>query len=430
MKTLLNIVGTSLLVLIFLALFVPITYQEIKIVFLLLALTGVVVLGIYSKKLIWSERTLMACFLLATFGLVNSLHGELNSAPGAFRVLTVMTVWPILFAILSTMLNRPNAIRMLIFTLTITLLVLVAYSFLFLGNMSGVVPDALYFELDQGQAIGFYDGTVEYSLHSISSLLFLIPFWVHYLLILNRTDKAKIIHWIVLFVGLFLCVLTGRRAVQLVVLMSPFIVMATEAMVGSGLRRGLSLFKFFFIWRYASFLIIGAIGLTFVFASIEIRLDALVEEFMLGFNFSEFSSAVERVNQFYSLINSWFNGNLLIGAGNGSHTDYLRSAHMPWAYELSYVYLLFSTGVVGVLFYFGWFGWGLMRIRNALIYRPDMRIYVLPLITGVFGLAIGAASNPYFQKFDYLWILLLPHLLAGAVKHQRKHVTGKYVRAA
>jgi hypothetical protein len=51
MKYLLSMTGTSLLALIFLALFVPTTYQEIKVVFLLLALTGVVLLVIYSKNL-------------------------------------------------------------------------------------------------------------------------------------------------------------------------------------------------------------------------------------------------------------------------------------------------------------------------------------------------------------------------------------------
>jgi hypothetical protein len=57
MKYLLSMTGTSLLALIFLALFVPTTYQEIKVVFLLLALNGVVLLVIYSKKayMVWEN---------------------------------------------------------------------------------------------------------------------------------------------------------------------------------------------------------------------------------------------------------------------------------------------------------------------------------------------------------------------------------------
>ena len=97
MKVFLNIAGTSLLALILLALFVPTTYHEIKIGFLLAALTCIGTLGL-SSKLVWSSETLMACFMLAIFGLLNSVHGLLNSAPGAVRVLSVMAVWPILYA--------------------------------------------------------------------------------------------------------------------------------------------------------------------------------------------------------------------------------------------------------------------------------------------------------------------------------------------
>jgi hypothetical protein len=343
-----------------------------------------------------------------------------------------MTVWQILFAILSIMLNRPDAIKMLVSTLTMTFLVLLAYSFLFLGNMSGIVPDSQYLELDQGQAVGFYDSTVEFALYSISSLLFLMPFWLHYLLNLNYKNKTKVIHWNVLFLGWVLCVLTGRRAVQVVVLISPFIVVATESIAGGGARVGIRLLRGLFNLRNIMLMLAGVIVLLSTFAAIDVRLDAIKADFISGFDFDDASnvSASECTNQFLSLMNAWFNGNFLVGAGNGSHTDYLRSDEQPWANELTYVYLLFSTGIIGVLFYFGWFGWGLLRIRNALIHRSDMGTYVLPLITGVFGLAIGDAANPYFGNFDYLWIILLPHLLAGGVRHQRKQVTGKYVRAA
>lgn len=429
MKALLSITGGSLLILIFLALFVPTSYQEIKTVFLLLALAGVVLLA-SSSKLFWSGKTLLACFLLATFGLANSLHGELNEAPGAIRVLSVVTVWPILYGIMSAMLSRPDAIRMVAATLTIALVAILVYSFLFLGNMAGIVPDAVYFELkDQGQTVGFYDGRVRIGLYSVTSLLFLMPFWTHYLLILNRENTATFFHWALLFIGLVLCVLTGRIAVQIVVLMSFFILIVTEAIVGGGIRVGLRLFRGLSNWRSAVIVIIGAFALLSAFLSMDVRLDALVENIVSGFNFDDASNpdASVRGDQYISLMHAWLDGNVLFGAGNGSHTGYLRSDDMPWAYELTYVYMLFSTGIVGILFQCGWFGWGLLRIRGALMRRPDMEVYVAPMITGVFGLAIGAASNPYLGKFDYLWITLLPHMLAGAVSYQGRRMVRKHV---
>jgi hypothetical protein len=53
-----------------------------------------------------------------------------------------------------------------------------------------------------------------------------------------------------------------------------------------------------------------------------------------------------------------------------------------------------------------------------------MVIYVAPIITGVIGLAIGAASNRYFAKFEYLWIIMLLPLLVGGIRSQQQVAAG------
>lgn len=45
-------------------------------------------------------------------------------------------------------------------------------------------------------------------------------------------------------------------------------------------------------------------------------------------------------------------------------------------------------------------------------------IKAFPRLMSVFGLGIGTATNPYFGKLDYLWIMMHPHLLAGGVRSQ------------
>ena len=69
--------GASLLTLIFLALFVPTTYQKIKVVFFTTCANWCGVVGDLLIKLTWSGKTMGACFLLATFGLVeDGLHNS------------------------------------------------------------------------------------------------------------------------------------------------------------------------------------------------------------------------------------------------------------------------------------------------------------------------------------------------------------------
>jgi hypothetical protein len=423
MKRLLYFSGFSILLLIFLALFVPTTYFEVKVVIFLLALISMMVLTINSK-LVWTKQTWWACFLLSSVGLANSLHGQIENAPGAFRVLSVMTVWPMCYTFFSALLNQPNSIRRMASTFKAALVAILLYSFLYLGNMAGLIPSWMYFELDQGQNVNFdYFGTVEYAMYSVSSLLFLIPFWGHYLLKSSNEGKSKRLDWILLLIGLVLCVLTGRRAVQLVVFATPLIVLFSEIIIGQDIRGGFRLLWNFLNWKNFLLLNFLILILILILDSMGIRFASLIDNFILGFDFkgSSDAGAAERGNQFDSLMGAWYDGNYLFGAGNGSHTDYLRSDPdiMPWAYELTYVYLLFSTGIAGVLFYFGWFGWGLLRIRKDLISHPEMASYVVPMISGTFGLAIGSASNPYFGKFDYLWVILLPHLIAGSLKYQK-----------
>ena len=139
-----------------------------------------------------------------------------------------------------------------------------------------------------------------------------------------------------------------------------------------------------------------------------------------GFNFESGESSQLRTGQFLGLYQGWVDGNLFFGAGNGAALNsVVRDIDMPWAYELTYSYLLYSTGLVGSSCYFAWFGWGVLRLRNALLISPEMGFLVGPIMSGVFGLGIAAASNPYFGKFDYLWIILLPHLIAGGIRFQK-----------
>lgn len=97
--------GFCLAALIFMALFVPTSYQAVKGLLLVGALLGAAML-FYKRDLAWSRPTLLACGLFAAVGLANSVHGYFNQAPGAIRVLTVMALWPVLYGVLSAVLSR------------------------------------------------------------------------------------------------------------------------------------------------------------------------------------------------------------------------------------------------------------------------------------------------------------------------------------
>jgi|GEM_PF-2685004 len=421
-----TVTGAALLLLIFLCLFVPTAYVLFKVSVILIILIGVSA-KIYSSSIFLNRNTCFAVLAYCLFGLLNSIHGEFNGAPGAIRVLTVMALWPLFYLLFAIQLNHQNAVRWLNSVFTVALVAILIYSLIFLGHAFNTVPDILYFKLDQGNAVGVYDGFVEYNLFSISSLLFLVPLFTHRLICklkINRAipKKSATIEICILIFALILCLLSGRRALQLVILLTPILVISSELILGQRVR---DLINNLISWRFSVTVVVIFLGfLTFLrFFTVDIDKDVVLYNMLGGFDFTGESdeSASVRYQQYESLMSAWWNGNIFFGAGNGSCTEVLRdTGDMPWSYELTYIYILFSTGIVGVVFYTTWFGWGLLRLRHALILRKDLLKYITPIVTGIFAFLIATATNPYLGKFDYLWIVFLPHLLAGSLKYQGK----------
>jgi hypothetical protein len=138
-----------------------------------------------------------------------------------------------------------------------------------------------------------------------------------------------------------------------------------------------------------------------------LNMGSLIKMFMEGFDFLGGGSAGIRYEQFVALLDGW-EKHPLLGAGHGAGVSYIRSQEMPWAYELSYVALLFQTGLVGFFLYASgiiWIFWmGVRMIRSG----DPLGRQILPILTGTCCFLIGNATNPYLAKYDYIWVIFLP----------------------
>lgn len=398
--------------LLFLSQFVPTAYVEIKAALLGLGLFFVFI-SMIKRQLFLLRWQVLGIAFLVTCGLLYSAYGLARNNPGAIRVLSVWFMWPLVYLAFSTLLRQPNAYLWMSKVLAVSLLMVVGYAFLYLGNEAGFVPGWLYIELDQGQIVGFYDGFFEYNLYSISSLIFLLPFYTHYLL--EKYKRTGRVGWkplALVLAAFILSLMTGRRAMIATVLLLPLLIILSNSLLHNNYKLRLK-FSGFFVF------IVFSIGFSALFFIFGFDYKAVAEMFIEGFDFSSFGgSASERTLQFNALVDGWLNSSILFGAGNGAAAAISRSSEFPWAYELTYVYLLFSTGLVGILVYFGWYAYGLWRLRDAMRKRPDLIIYAAPMLTASVAFCIAASSNPYFGKFDYLWIVLLPFLVSGWAKFQ------------
>jgi hypothetical protein len=392
----------------FVMLFVPTTYQPIKALLGVLVLEMIAINALVHGRLSLHRTVLLWTLFMMTIGLAFIFLGVLNDAPGAVRVSTVYVLWPLVFTIFVAGAASEQKLRGLLVVLVTTMVLIGLYGMTYILHAAGWLPDRLYIPLDQGQQIGFYEGFTEFNLYSISSLFFLVPFVVSALMIWPKQRAMPVSRfwlWIAFFLGILLVLLSARRVLLGVVALSPAITVCVQQFLPASLRSartGLGLRS----------LLYGGIFLAALLLCLNIiygfDLRVLAQTFAVGWDFTAEQSALERREQFYPLLREW-SERPLFGAGHGATAaGSIRSYEMPWAYELSYMALLFHTGILGFLAYASAVVWIFIMGVKILRLGDEFSLYMLPLLVGFSCFLIGNASNPYLEKYDYIWVIFLP----------------------
>jgi hypothetical protein len=388
----------------FLMLFVPTTYKLLKEGLLPVVLLMIAIPALYSGRLALHRKVLKWTLFVVSLGLAFILWGLFNGAPGALSVGTVYVLWPMLFTVLAAGASNERVLRDLIRVLVIALLAICIYNLSYILYASAWLPDILYIPIDQGQAIGFYKGYIEYNLYNISSLLFLVPFLIAALLTWPK-DMAMPVRrlWILiaLLLGLMISILSARRALIIVIAAAPIITLFFRAFLPQRIKR-IGRTQTIRAFAIVAILLLGSvIYLQYIH---NISMLAILETI---FSEADLSNSI-RNEQFFAMLAGWERSPLL-GAGLGASVPgFVRDEAMPWAYELSYMLLLFDTGLLGFIAYaiaLAWIFWmGLVMIRSA----DEIGLYMLPTLVGMSCFLIANATNPYLSKFDYMWVIFLP----------------------
>lgn len=404
--------------LLFSMIFLPTTYQPAKAALLASVLFFLLAEALVRGRLELHPTVALGAALYAAAGLLYVLRGELSTAPGALRSINVYVLWPLVFTLLISGLRSERAITGIIRTMVIAALAIELYSLSYIFYSIGWLPASLYIPLDQGQEFSLYPTYFAYNLYNIASLFFLVPFLVALLMSVPRGERLPVGRfwiWVATLLGLILVLLSSRRALVVVVAISPLIALAFATRLpqpGAYKRRLVT----------RTLLGIGSLAvaaLVYVGVAFGVTPAALVETTKAAFTSVQEETPRVHVNQFSALLEVWKEQPVL-GSGLGAVAPgVVRSAEMPWAYELSYVSLLYHVGLLGVALY----GVGILSIvvvGTRLIRRGGRSaVYMVGLITGMMAFLLGNASNPYLEKFDYLWVIFVPLALVNRGLLQR-----------
>lgn len=366
----------------------PTILQSIK-AFLLLLIFLITLFQVFYRKeipikinlMVWVSLFIFLNFVYLIYGTHDNLNVFITLAP-------VYILWPVVFTVVlilgSKYINDFNLTKVFIVSGAFNSIYII---YLFL-NFWGYVPDTFLLNLPINFTLHNNLGHLSFFTPNVTPLFFLLPFIIA--LIINYNKKAVKIKkrylWLTLIVGLIATMMIGRRGLILVVFLSPIIVVF------------LNKFNFNKLKVNKRFLI-GSIGVVIIILFV----------FILQFNFIDllnvfFDPGSKRYIEFFQLIHGW-QQHPVFGAGFGVAAEGPITTHTPGVYELSYVALLFATGLVGVLIYISLIIYLIVICMKSVDDKYDLMI---PVVTGMLSLLIANASNPYIYSFDGIWILFLP----------------------
>jgi hypothetical protein len=344
------------------------------------------------------------------FTLIGFFNG--NNTSFIFRTTTYNIVWPIFYLIFTVGLYKKSSIYFLVKVLVISNFAISLYLIGSALTMFGILPVNPIIKFDMSSLGGdTLQGLLKTEAPSIVCLLFTIPFVIA-LTLLDKEKKLGFNKWflnISIVLSIIAAILTARRALILNIILG-FVFTVFFA------YRSKSIDKISFNGKIFKMLLGGAILLIIVFVFIQqlgfLDLFLVYEKFTSAFsskeNLSDPSTYV-RYSQFDLLIKSWLQ-KPFFGYGHGAVSHYVvRSAKTPWVYELSYVALLFQTGIVGLFTYLCLLFWPIYKGMKLLSSGDkETYLFIIPSIVGCACFLIANATNPYLISYDYMWALFFP----------------------
>ena len=318
--------------------------------------------------------------------------GFLNQTPGNIKLGMLYLFWPTIYYVVFL---RGLNIKRIQSTENVLL-----FSSAYIG-LSGLwnILDSFYnlnlqLKLFKSEIIGLgiYDGYVEFTMFSLNSLPFLIPFNILGFFYNFSPSKRKIylINSILLF---FLAFLSLRKALWVIVILSILFV----------------LYNLFFVKIRSRIRILIIILISSFFVGIisyEYNEESPIGQFKNGLNFSNnIESGNELRLEQISALTKGIMSKPFFGAGLGASAEIfgsVRNEDEPWSYEVYFLALAFQIGVLSFL---------LISLVTSYVHGRLLFINKTNLSTSIFFsslmvLLVGF-SNPVFMRFDGIWFFFI-----------------------
>lgn len=382
------------------------SYTEVKLFFLMLfLLTSMLGVAFGRKKIVVHQRIIFFYLWIGEAGVVWAFVGLLhhsNYDQGVWDALRLYFLWSIVFLVLYNLLRAQPSLRIMHKAMVVAGILIPLINFAGLYDQfsgAGLISEGVLQQLNL--RIGFGDGYTQITSRNIDLMFLIAP----YLLSIQfRADAGKsnsVLAKLALALSLILVAVSGRRALWIVVALTPCTILLLARLTGSCSLIKSGGRRFLLVCAAA-----GILGLS----SLLILPQGSVDVGSISHLKEAFSLEDERTIQRPYLVRGFMNSPVF-GSGFGAYAGYVRSDERPWTYELTYYQMLFNLGVAGVAALGIVFSVYFVRVVRLLRQFKHGSVLPFALLVGYCSLFLGAYSNPYFGSFDLLFFVgLLPYL--------------------
>ncbi len=383
------------MILFFLMLVFPRSYQTLKSPFLLICVIGIVFVILYTGKLKLHKFVFIFFIVYILYGTIWGLYGHINDKEYANDFLRLNVMWVFIYLILVSGLTREKQLESIQKIMIWATLVISVYNINYYLYSIGLPHLNLLVNLDMGQRIGIHSGYVQLTAHNIGSLFFLIPFLFSGLSITNGkrgrfVGFSPIFLKFVILLGVFASFLSGRRMLWLVIGMM-FIMYYLSIRISNSSRVTLKQMVKVIVGIGS---VIFAIQFTF-FKKIGFDYKSFIDR--LTFSGDQAEGTIYRITKMKDMATEVYEKNIFLGTGGGSP-----------AFEMTFIQTYHETGLIGLTIYLGLFLWTFLMIIFLLRKRIGRKESGIPILVGSFSFFLSIWSNPYFGSFDFMWALFLP----------------------
>ena len=394
-------------VLVFLMMYTPRANVEVKLPFLAVALVGATA-AIVSGRARVTPPLLAWFWLCMVFGVVWSGIGVFNDNPGVGDYFRLHVLWPLLYLPLVLGVYSEQVLALLLRYLLAALIAISLFNIAVFLNAIDWIPSNPLLEFEMGARVGVHEGYAQITSHNIGSLIFLVPLFMTLCLLNDESAGHAITIAFALLLGLIAVVLSGRRALWLLVAIAPVLGFALSVALPAIDARRLRL-KVMFILALSAVALIGAA--LFLAKATDWEPAAFAER--LTGVLSDDDGV--RADQAKALVRHFVEVPLL-GSGFGAGVpEVVRDDERPWIYELYYLLILYNTGILGFAVYAALLLGIASRLWRAAVNGSRKVSVCFAVLVAYIIFLMAAATNPYLGSFDFMFVIFFGLAVANCL---------------